>query len=358
MFHKENPPAGARPGTLALPPDSPAPRIFVVEYDEERAERREVDGVDALRSLLAGPRKLWVDVQGLGDEAVLRELGELFCLHPIVLEDAVNVPQRAKSDVYDDVQLLIARVPLIGEDGSVSLPQVCIIVGEGWLLTFQERYFGFFDPVRERLTQGVGPRPIRTLGPDYLAYALIDTLVDLYYPIVERLSVELEELEEAIVEEPEPEDLARVHQIRRQLVLIRRIGWPQREMVSSLIRERTRFISEEVRVFMRDVDDHIRQIMELVDSCREMCSGLLDIYLSSVSHRTNEVMKVLTLMASIFIPLTFVAGLYGMNFEYMPELGSRWAYPMVLGIMVVMAIGMVWFFSRRGWLGSRRRRGR
>ncbi len=354
MFHKENPPAGSRPGTLAIPPGSPPPEIYVVEYSAESVRQRQVEDVEELAKLRRNGVRTWVDVRGLGDEAVLYRLGELFGLHPLALEDAVNVPQRAKTEVYEHQQVVIARIPALDDDGRVQVPQVCLVIGPHYLLTFQERYFGFFEPVRERLRVGIGP--IRRSGPDYLAYALVDTLIDRYFPIAERLAHELEELEDRVVENPEPEDLASIHRIRRQLSVIRRVGWPQREAIRSLVRDETPFVSDAVRVFLRDTESHIAQIMELVDSSREMAVGLTDIYLSTVSHRTNEVMKVLTLMASIFIPLTFVAGIYGMNFEYMPELQSPRAYPLVLVIMVTVAAGMVLYFRRRGWLGGRRRK--
>jgi magnesium transporter len=350
MFKKYNPEVGARPGTLAIPPDSPPPKIIVVEYDEQGVERREIDDPRQLSEIGRDDRITWVDVQGLGDEAILRAIGDTFALHPVALENAVNVPQRAKSELYQGHQLVIARTPLIGEDELVRTPQVCFVIGERYLLTFQERYFGFFDPVRERLQDGLGP--MRKEGPDYLAYAMIDAMIDRYYPVAQQLSDQLEELEDVVVENPHPEVLARIHALRRQLVVLRRVGWPQREAISGMLRERTPYVGDQVKVYLRDTHDHIAQIVELIDSAREMASDLADAYLSNVSHRTNEIMKVLTLMASIFIPLTFVAGIYGMNFENMPELGSRMGYFVVLVTMAVIAVGMTLFFRRRGWIGS------
>ncbi len=355
MFHKENPPVGSRPGTLAIPPDSPPPEIHLVTYSAREASTRQVSDVGELAKLPRDGSTTWVDVRGLGDEGVLRRIAEIFGLHPIALEDAVNVPQRAKSELYENQQVVVARIPIL-EDDRVQVPQVCFVIGPDYLLTFQERYFRFFEPVRERIRAGIGP--IRTSGPDYLAYALVDTLVDRYFPIAEDLAHELEDLEDRVVEDPDPEDLARIHKIRRQLTVIRRIGWPQREAIRAMMRDPSPFVRDDVRLFLRDTEDHMAQIVELVDSCREMAVGLMDIYLSNVSHKTNEVMKVLTLMASIFIPLTFIAGIYGMNFEYMPELQSPRAYPLVIAIMISVAVGMVLFFRRRGWLGGRRSRAR
>ncbi len=349
MFQKQNPEIGARPGTLSIPEGSPPPRIFVAQYDPQSVTRHEVEDVEALRSLRNADRMTWVDIQGFGDEAKLRAIGAIFELHPIVLENAVNVPQRAKSELHEQHQLIIARTPQIGDDGIVRTPQVCFIFGKRWLLTFQARYYGFFDPVRARIESGIGV--IRREGSDYLAYALIDAMVDRYYPVAQRLSDQLEELEDLVVEEPHPELLARIHSTRRQLVVLRRVGWPQREAINSMLREDTPFIGKQVKVYLRDTYDHIAQIVELIDSSREMASDLADAYLSNVSHRTNEIMKVLTLIGSIFIPLTFVAGIYGMNFQNMPELASRNGYFIVWGVMIILAVGMTLYFRRRGWIG-------
>ncbi len=350
MFQKHNPKIGARPGTLAIPPDSPPPKIFAVQYDADSVTRQEVADVETLRSLRDSGRVTWVDIQGFGDESRLRAVAKVFDLHPVVLENAVNVPQRAKSELYDQHQLIIARTPLIDDEGIVRTPQVCFVVGKRYLLTFQARYYGFFDPVRERIQDGLGA--LRHEGPDYLAYALIDAMIDRYYPVAQRLSDVLEELEDIVVEYPHPEVLSRIHSARRQLVVLRRVGWPQREAISALLREQTPYFNEKNKLYLRDTYDHIAQIVELIDSSREMASDLAESYLSNVSHRTNEIMKVLTLMASIFIPLTFIAGIYGMNFQNMPELGMHNAYFVILAIMVALAIGMTVFFRRRGWIGS------
>jgi magnesium transporter len=324
--------------------------MTVVQYDADSVDRREIADVQELRSFRDTDRVTWVDVQGLGDEATLRAIGDIFELHPLALENAVNVPQRAKTEVYEHHQLIIARSPRIDGDGHVRTPQVCFIIGRRYLLTFQERSFGFFDPVRERLQAGLGP--MRREGPGYLAYALVDAMIDRYYPVAQYLSDSLEELEDIVVDNPHPEVLARTHALRRQLVVLRRIGWPQREAINAMLRERTDFFSDQQKVYLRDTHDHIAQIVELIDSAREMASDLSDAYLSNVSHRTNEIMKVLTLMASIFIPLTFVAGIYGMNFENMPELSSRNGYFVALGVMAGLGVGLAAYFKRRGWIGT------
>ncbi len=353
MFRKQNPPAGSRPGTLAIPPQSPPPRIVIYQYTQDELIERPIDDVEQLADFVHTERSTWVDIQGLGDERVLRRIAELFQIEPLAMEDAVNVPQRAKSETRERYQVIVARLPFLIEPDDVDAPQVCLLLGRHHLITFQERHLGAFDPVRERLRAGIGP--IRSLGPDYLAYALIDTVIDRYYPVAEELSHRLEDLEDEITEHDGLEDPSRLHQIRHQLVILRRVGWPQREAITCLIRERSPFLSDEVRLYLRDTQDHVSQIMELIDSCREMAIGLMDIHLSMLSTKTNEVMKVLTIVASIFIPLTFIAGIYGMNFEYMPELKRRGGYPMVIGSMLFVAVTMLLFFYYRGWIGSLRR---
>jgi magnesium transporter len=352
-FHKWRPPAGARPGTLAIPEGSPPPEVHVITWSPEATEDRLVTDLDELAVPEPPGSHRWVDVRGLGDEAVLRRIAGIFDIHPLALEDAVNLPQRAKVVSHVGHLLVIGRVPRVEDDGTVATPQVCFLIGDRHILTFQERFFGFFVPVRERLREGIGP--IRRQGPAYLAYALIDTLVDHYYPVVEKLSDELTDLEEEALAADDPEVLARIHHVRRQIAVLRRIGWPQREAVGQLARGPLDHVPEEVRTYLRGTDDHIAQIMELADSLRDVSVGLTEIFMTQVSHRTNEIMKVLTLMASIFIPLTFIAGVYGMNFEHMPELHSRIAYPAVIVIMSAVAITMLVYFRRRGWLGRRRR---
>lgn len=353
-FRKSHPASGARPGTLAIPPGSPPPRVIVTRYDAAGVDTAALAAREALPATWPEDRVTWVDVQGLGDEAVLRRIGDRFGLTPLALEDAINVPQRAKSEIYPDYHLIVSRVPILRPEGGLETPQVCFVVGRRALLTFQERRFGLFDPVRERLAAGIGP--IRDSGPDYLAYAMVDTMVDRYYPVAESLSTRLDDLEEAMADDPGAEMLSTLRSIRSELVVLRRVGWPQREMVNTLLREPSPFVTPAVQGYLRDTHDHISQIVELVDSSRELATALSDEFLSAVGHRSNEIMKVLTLMASVFIPLTFIAGIYGMNFEYMPELRQRFGYFLALGMMIVVAAAMIVYFWRRGWIGRGPRR--
>ncbi|MEZ5284346.1 MAG: magnesium/cobalt transporter CorA [Vicinamibacterales bacterium] len=347
-FHKAHPAAGSRPGTLVIPPGSPPPRISVMRYSAESIEEWSLAGPDELPREFPEGTVTWVDVQGYGDEAAVRAIGAHFELSPLALEDAINAPQRPKSEIYSGYHLVISRVPIV--DGQhLRMPQVCFVVGERVLVSFQERPLGLFDPVRERLRLRVGP--MRRAGSDYLCYALIDTMVDRYYPVVEALSNELDDIEDSLLEDAESDVLARLRTVRRRLVLVRRIGAPQREMVASLQRDPSQWVSPQVREYLRDTQDHISQIVELIEASREMATALADELLSLVGQKTNEIMKVLTLMASIFIPLTFIAGIYGMNFENMPELHEPRGYFFVLAVMAVVAGGMLWYFYRRGWMG-------
>jgi magnesium transporter len=344
---RRSPPPGAIPGALAIPAGAPPPRIRAFSYDVEHLSEQDVPDVEVLGSLLADERVLWVDVQGLGDEKVLRRLGELFALHPLLLADVVNVPQRPKVEDYDDVHLIVTRtVDLDGRD--LAIDQVSIVLGPNFVLSIQEHPGDPFDPVRERLRAGGS---IRRARADYLAYALMDTVVDGYFPLLEQLGELLEHLEEDIIADPGPDALERIHTARRRLVTLRRSVWPLREELATLARDDTGAFSRAVRVYVRDTYDHAVQAVDIIETYRELTGSLMEVYLSSVSQRTNDVMKLLTVVSTVFIPLTFIVGVYGMNFVYMPELRMHWAYPAVWGVMVVLAGGMLVYFRRRGWLG-------
>ncbi len=349
MFRKRHPPVGSKPGTLMINGHALPPRIRLMKYKLDHLEERDIAAVAELKDLIEEDSVCWIDVQGLGNEKVLRELGDLFSIHPLALEDVVNVPQRAKTECFEKHTLCITRMALMGEDG-IEPEQVSVFVGLNYVLTFQERSGDVFDPVRNRIRKGGAI--IRSSGASYLAYTLLDAVIDGYYPILEVFGEKLEALEDEIMANPQPAILQEIHQAKRDLLAIRRAIWPQREAINALIRDENPLISDIVRVYLRDCYDHCVQIMDGVETYRELTGSLMDVYLSSVGNRQNEVMKVLTIMASIFIPLTFMAGLYGMNFENMPELHTPWAYPFLLATMVVVAIGMLLFFRRKGWLGG------
>lgn len=340
---------GARPGTLEIPAGSPEPNIHVIRFGHGGVE--EHDGVrpSELRALI-GSGVTWIDIQGLGNAQVLTEIGEVFDLHPIELENAVNVPQRAKSELFGDHHLIVARAPLDVVSGASVPPQVSIIASRAYVLTFQERYLGVFEGVRARI-RAENPR-ISTLGTGYLCYALVDAITDLYPAPVSEINAHLDALEDEVLGETQRDLIGELHSIRRRLAVIRRVATPQKEAIALMVRTDSPVLNEEHRSYLRDTLDNLSQVLGRVESASESARSLSDLYLSQVSFRTNEIMKVLTLMASIFIPLTFIAGIYGMNFDVMPELRREWAYPSVLGVMAAVGLGMLWYFRRRGWIGS------
>ena len=292
----------------------------------------------------------WVDVQGLGERHVLEDLGEVFRLHRLALADVVNVPQRPKVETYENHLFVITRMVLLKEGGEFSAEQVSLFLGKNFVLTFQETYGDCLDPVRDRIRTGTGI--VRQSGADYLAYAILDAITDQYFPVVEALGERIENLEDRVATHPTPAALDQIYSLKRELLSVRRAIWPQRDAINALVRDESGLIGKEVHVYLRDCYDHAVQLIDVVETLRELTTGLLDVYLSSVANRTNEVMKVLTVVTSIFIPLTFIAGVYGMNFKNMPEIDWRYGYAFVWVIMIAVAASLLWYFGRRGWLRS------
>jgi magnesium transporter len=353
IFEKRHATPGTAPGTLRAPEQRVEEvRIRVLRYSPEGIEEVEVPGVEECAAYRpaagqdAGGGATWIDVVGLHDVELVARLGESLGLHPLALEDVVNVGQRPKADEYDDHLYCVLRNFHVHGTELVS-EQISLFLMPGLVLTFQEMEGDAFEPVRERVRRGKGR--IRGAGGDYLAYALIDALIDQFFPILERQGERIEALEDELIEDPSPETLQKIYRLRRELLLLRRAAWPEREVIATLQREETALVDREVKVFLRDVHDHAVQVLEILETYRELAGSMLDVYLSSLSHRMNEVMKVLTIIATIFIPLTFIAGVYGMNFAHMPELGWPWAYPAVMALMAAIGLGLVAFFRRRGW---------
>lgn len=358
VFSKRHPKLGAKPGTLVIPEEAPTPRIRVISFRTDAVEDKEwdTDDLQVLSAAFNTESVTWIDVQGFGDRKVIRKVGEVFDLHPLLLEDVVNVPQRPKSESYGEQLLIVVRMVHTNDAGEIELEQLSVVLGRNYVLTFQERYGDVFDPVRKRIRDSTAA--VRRFGADYLAYALIDTIIDGYYPVLESVGDQLESLESTVITDPSPQLLSQLNHFKNRLVNLRRCIWPQREAVNQLVRGEHSLITDEVRVFLRDTYDHCVQTSEVTEMYREMVTGLMNVYLSSVANRTNEVMKVLTIVATIFIPLTFLAGIYGMNFEHMPELHNEWAYPMIWLTMIALAATMLLFFCRRGWIDlSGRNRG-
>ncbi|MGA7934628.1 MAG: magnesium/cobalt transporter CorA [Kovacikia sp.] len=346
---------GSVPGTLTIASDADPPVIVLIDYNEASAIRKEVEQPEEITPYLDSESVSWVDVKGLGSEDILQRIGNIFNLHPLVLEDVVNVPQRPKVEEFDDQLLIIARMVTLRKSGTGFVnEQVSFILGHHYLLTVQEEpEYDSFGSIRERIRLNKGT--IRRHGADYLAYALLDSIIDGFFPVLETYGEQLEELEDEVVVNPTRQTLERIHLLKRQLLMLRRAIWPQRDAINSLIRDGSDLISPEVRIYLRDCYDHAIQVLDMVETYRELASSLMDVYLSSVSNKMNEVMKFLTVMSSIFIPLTFIAGVYGMNFDpskspyNMPELDWYWGYPICLAVMFVIAFLLIFFFWRRRW---------
>jgi magnesium transporter len=336
------------PGVPVLTGEALPPRIHVIRYDASAIEEHNPKDAAACLALVGAGAITWIDVQGLADLDLLRALGEGLGLHPLALEDVVSLGQRPKVEDYDTHLFVIARMPEPGEP--VTTDQTSLFLRRDLVLTFQERYGDCLDGVRERLRKGKGA--MRRSGPDYLAYAILDAIVDGYFPVLESLGERLEDLEGEVVTRPTRPTLEKIHRAKRDLLALRRAIWPLRDAVNALIREEHELVAPPTRVYLRDCYDHAVQILDMVETDRELAGGLMDIYISSLSQRLNEVMKVLTIIATIFIPLTFVVGVYGMNFRHMPELEWRYGYPLVMLLMATMGAGMVVYFARRGWLGK------
>ncbi len=348
-------PPGAPPGSLTVDPQAPLPVIHVIGYGPDAVKEQKVEDLGAIVQCLGKFPVTWVNVDGLGDAAVLRGLGEIFSIHPLALEDVVNVHQRSKVDQYPNHLFIVGR--MVGMGDRVEREQLSLFLGKNYVLTFQERAGDSFNPVRERIRQP--GRRARSEGPDYLAYALIDALIDGYFPVLEQYGERLESIEDDVLSRPDPQLVSRMHEVKRDLLTLRRAIWPLRETVNSLVREPSPLISDGTRIYFRDCYDHTVQIIDLLENYRDVASGLMDVYLSSVSNRLNEIMKILTILTALFIPLSLIAGIYGMNFNTaqspfnMPELNWYFGYPFALGLMAVVALVMLTFFRRRGWLGSR-----
>ncbi|MCP5117542.1 MAG: magnesium/cobalt transporter CorA [bacterium] len=350
MFHRHSPPVGSRPGTLIINEASPKPKIFVCAYTRDTVNEWEQPTLDELPGIVEQHTVTWIDVQGLGDEDVLKRIADLFKLHELAVEDVVNIPQRPKTEPYENHLFGVMRVAALDENHRVSAKQISLFLGPKYVITFQEEHGDFFGPIQRRIHAGLGP--IRQQGADYLAYAFLDIVIDSYFPILETLGEVLATLEDEVLDKPSKVVLRKVNRVRSDLVVLRRILWPQREAINDLIHEADELVTATVREYLRDSHDHCLQISEVIESYRELVGAVANTYLSVVSNKTNEVMRVLTIMASLFIPLTFMAGIYGMNFEEMPELKYSWGYPLVWLSMIVVAAGMLTYFYRRGWIGS------
>jgi len=343
--------SGLPPGSLVHVGDlrTGKVRIRVMDYDENKFREEEVAGVEECFPFRDSPTVTWINIDGIHDAKLIEKIGSHFGLHPLILEDIMNTTQRPKMEDFGEYLFIVLKMYNSQEESHEDkIEQMSLVLGRNFVISFQEKEGDVFDSVRERIRKG--NCRLRRMKADYLAYSLIDAIVDSYFLVLEELGERIEFVEDELVSNPERKMLQEIHALKREMIFLRKSVWPLREVISSLERSESAFVEKPTRVYFRDVYDHTIQVIDTVETFRDMLSGMLDIYLSSISNRMNEVMKVLTIIATIFIPLTFIVGIYGMNFKFMPELEWRWGYFAVMGVIAVIAVLMLIFFRRKKWL--------
>lgn len=352
LLRKRTKKAGLPPGSLVYTGEKVDAQvsISIIDYDEEHFQEKEQASFDECLLVRNKPGVTWIKVDGIHAVENLQKLGDCFNLHPLVLEDILNTDQRPKIEDFDDYVYIVLRMINYSEDedNELSSEQISLILGSNFLISFQEGDGAAFAPILERLRTSKGR--IRKSGADYLAYSLMDLIVDNYFVVLEKFGETLEYLEEEVVKRPTPETLQDIHRFKYDMIMLRKSVWPLREVIARLERPESDLIQESTGIYFKDVYDHTIIAIDNIETYRDILSGMLDIYLSSISNRLNEVMKVLTVIATIFMPLTFLAGVWGMNFKYMPELRWPWGYPAALGLMLVIALSMVRYFRRKKWI--------
>ena len=352
IFKRRSAPAGTPPGTLLPQPAKAhtATSVHVMDYSPNACHVFKSVSLEETYQLRDSGNVSWIDIEGIRDNDALAKFGEHFGLHPLVLEDILNMHQRPKLEEYDDYFYIVARMLMAGKTptDAVHSEQVSFILGKSFLITFQEIPGDVFDPVRHRVQQGHGRS--RKSGSDYLLYALLDAIVDNYFVLLQSIADRIETVEQSIVWKPERGDLDRVHKLRRELVYMRRNVWPLRDVVAGLDRSDSPLVAPETRVYLRDLHDHVVQVIDAIENFRDVLMSLQDLYMSGISNRTNEIIRVLTIISTIFVPLTFLAGVYGMNFHYFPELTWKWSYLAFWIVSIVITISLLAFLRRRNWL--------
>ena len=351
VIKKRSSKAGLPPGTLVHVGEKKVEsvKITFIDYDEQSFQEKQVPSIEECLTLKDTPTVSWINIDGLHDIDLLEKLGKGFELHPLILEDILSTGQRPKFEDYEKYIFIVLKMLSLSEENqSVEVEQVSLILGPNYVISFQERIGDVFENIRDRIRNAKGR--VRKMGPDYLAYALIDAVVDNYFVILEKFGEKIEAMEEEVVVDPTEKTVQQIHSLKREMIALRKSIWPLRELIAGLQKSESSLIKETTDVYLRDVYDHTIQIIDTIESFRDMVSGLLDIYLSSLSNKMNAVMKVLTIIATLFIPLTFVAGIYGMNFEYMPELKLKWGYGAIWLVMITIAVIMLFYFRRKKWL--------
>lgn len=351
LVKKKSKKAGLPPGSIVHIGNKRAEKtkISIVDYNEEQFQEKEVKTVKECCSYKEKPTITWINIDGVHEEKIIEELGKIYNFHPLILEDIVDTDQRPKIKDFGDYIFIILKMHYYDkENNEIKIEQVSLIFGKNYVISFQEREGDVFNPIRERIRNNIGR--IRKARADYLIYALMDAIIDNYFTILEKLGEETEDLEAKVIKDPAPANLQIIYKLKSELIFLRKSVWPLREVISILEKGESVLIDKSTNIYLRDIYGHTIQVMDTVETLRDVISGTLDVYLSSVSNKMNEIMKVLTIIATIFIPLTFIAGVYGMNFQYMPELKWVWAYPLILSVMLIIGIVMVIFFKRRKWM--------
>jgi len=343
--------AGLAPGTPVFLGERKQDRvkIEIISYSRDRLEENPNATINDCLRERSGPGVTWINVCGIHDVELIQALADRFGLHPLTTEDIVNANQRPKAEDFDGYLFAALRMLTYDEKSqAIESENVSLVIGEGYLISFQEREGDVLDPLRERIRAGKGM--IRSAKSAYLAYRIMDAMVDEYFVAIEKLGDYIEDLDELILSDPVPEQMRELHRLKREVLFLRKAVWPLREEIAAIEKSESKLIGPPARLYLRDLYDHTIQIIDMIETYRDIIGGMHDTYLSSLSNRMNEVMKVLTIIATIFIPLTFIAGIYGMNFEFMPELKWPAGYFLVLGVMAVIAAGMLVFFRKKKWL--------
>ena len=351
LFGKRAKEVGLPPGTLVHIGDRKVEKtkITLIDYDEAQLQEKELETVDECFPFKDKPTVTWINIDGIHQVEIIEKIGKHFNIHPLILEDILHTGQRPKMEDFEDYIFVVVKMIYYDDkDNEIRAEQLSVVLGSNFVISFQEKEGDVFDPVRDRIRKSKGR--IRKMKADYLAYALLDTIVDHYFVVLEKLGEKIEDMEEQLVTNPTPETLQTIHTLKRELIFLRKSVWPLREVINVLERGESSLINESTGIYLRDVYDHTIQVIDTIETFRDMVSGMLDIYLSSISNKMNEVMKVLTIIATIFIPLTFIAGLYGMNFKYIPELEWHWGYPVLLFVMAGIGFLMLVYFRRKRWL--------
>jgi magnesium transporter len=351
LVKKRSKKAGFPPGTIVHIGNkrTEKTKITIVDYNEEQFQEKETKSIKECFPYKDKPTVTWINIDGVHEVKIIEELGKNYNFHPLILEDIVDTDQRPKIKDFGDYIFIILKMHYYDkENNEIKIEQVSLIFGKNYVISFQEREGDVFDSIRERIRNNIGR--IRKARADYLIYALMDAIIDNYFTILEKLGEETEDLEAKVIKNPVPANLQIIYRLKSELIFLRKSVWPLREVISILEKGESALIDKSTNIYLRDIYGHTIQVMDTVETLRDVISGTLEVYLSSVSNRMNEIMKVLTIIATIFIPLTFIVGIYGMNFQYMPELKWVWSYPVVLLGMLIIGIIMVFYFRRKKWM--------